>query len=113
MVNIANGIEFRKIWTNLGWGNYRLFVFLLFRIIEAASLLLQRFQPSRFSRKPPVFRDRFRPPVSASRPPVFMFSSKKSQICYKFSGMLSINSKKNASLLQQLKKLDKTVKCLT
>ena len=37
----------------------------------------QRFRPSRFSRKPPVFRDCFRPPIFASKPPVFCFLRKR------------------------------------
>ena len=38
----------------------------------------QRFQPPRFSRKPPVFRDRFHPPV-------FCFLEKESNLLYLFS----------------------------
>ena len=39
---------------------------------EPCAMQNQRFQPSRFNRKP-VFRDHFRPPVFASKPPVFCF----------------------------------------
>ena len=63
-----------------------------------------------FSRKPPVFRDRFRPPVYALKPPVFLFSSKKSQICYTYSLKSSKNSASNASLLKQLKKPERIAK---
>ena len=70
----------------------------------------QRFQPSCFSWKPPIFRYRFHPPVFASKPPIFMFSLKKSQICYTYSLKSSQNSTSNVSLLKQLNKPDRIVK---
>ena len=70
----------------------------------------QRFQPSRFSWKPPVFRDHFRPPSFTSKPPVFLFSLKKSQICYTYSLKSTKNSTSNTSSLKQLKQPERIVK---
>ena len=57
----------------------------LLGIFQNDESLVQRFQPSRFSRKPPVFRDHFRPPIFASKLPVFLFFSKESNLLYLFS----------------------------
>ena len=66
-------------------------------VAQTLTGLLQIFQPSRFSRKPPVFRDHFRPPVFASKPHDFLFSSNKSKICCSYCPTSSKNSILNAS----------------
>ena len=70
----------------------------------------QRFHPSRFSRKPPVFLGSFPPYRFRFKTSRFMFSLKKSQICYTYSLKSRKNSASNASLLMQLKKPERIVK---
>ena len=71
-------------------------------LLSKLMLLYQKFQPSRFSRNHPIFRDRFRPPVYCFLP--------KSQICYTYSLKSIKNSTSNGSLLKQLKKPERIVK---
>ena len=72
---------------------------------------VQRFQPSRFKWKPPVFRDHFCPPIFTLKPPVFCFLRKRVKFVINTNSLKSSkNSASNTSLLKQLKKPERTVK---